>query len=119
MGTILAESIENLMGRGPSPSGEKDGGIYMVGQGLNAKGTKLLSQKLACLTIGDLEALLNFKNVNSSQVSQLLSQLKDLAKALVGVVVLMLLYDDMMKLRLSSLTISSVLKSSIITSIYE
>lgn len=119
MGTILAESIENLMGRGPSSSGEKDGGIYMVGQGLNAKGTKLLSQKLACLTIGDLEALLNFKNMNSSQVSQLLSQLKDLAKALVGVVVLMLLYDDMMKLRLSSLTISSVLKSSIITSIYE
>lgn len=107
------------MGRGPSPSGEKDSGIYMVGQGLNAKGTKLLSQKLACLTIGDLEALLNFKNMNSSQVSELLSQLKDLAKALVGVVVLMLLYDDMTKLRLSALTISSVLKSSIITSIYE
>lgn len=110
MGTILAESIENLMGRGPSLSGEKDGGIYMVGEGLNAKGTKLLSQKLACLTIGDLEALLNFKNMNSSQVSQLLSQLKDLAKALVGVLGLMLLYDDIMKLRLSSLNISSVLK---------
>lgn len=92
------------MGPGPSPSGEKDGGIYMVGQGLNAKGTKLLSQKLACLTIGDLEALLNFKNMNSSQVSQLLSQLKDLAKALVSLVLFLLLHGDIMKLRLRNFT---------------
>ena len=55
-----------------------------MGQGLNAKGIKLLSQKLANLTIGDLEALLDLKNMDSSQVSLLLSQLKDLAKALVN-----------------------------------
>jgi hypothetical protein len=83
-GSISAESIEELVGAGPSPSAERDGGIYVVGQGLNAKGTKLLSRKLACMTIGDLEAILDLKNMNASQVSLLLSQLKDLVKALVS-----------------------------------
>lgn len=31
VGIILAEFIENLMGRGLFLLGEKDGGIYMVG----------------------------------------------------------------------------------------
>lgn len=38
---------------------------------------------LACMTIGDLDALLHLKNIDPAKVAQLLADIQDLAKALV------------------------------------
>ena len=60
---------------------------YIVGSGVTARGAKLLAQKLACMTIGDLDALLQLKNIDPLKVALLLGKIQDLAKALVNVFV--------------------------------
>lgn len=57
---------------------------FIVGQGLSPEGAKLLGKKLACMTIGDLEGLLEMKNIDPFKVIELMGHLKDLAKALVS-----------------------------------
>jgi len=56
---------------------------YVVGQGLSQEGAKLLGRKLACMTIGDLESLMDTKNVDPLLVFQLMKDLRELASALV------------------------------------
>lgn len=56
---------------------------YIVGSGVTAKGTKKLAKMLACMTIGDLDALLHLKNIDPAKVTELLKDIQDLAKALV------------------------------------
>ena len=56
---------------------------YAIGQGLSEVGAKLLGEKLANMTIGDIESLMDFKNVDPITVAQLAKDLKDLCKALV------------------------------------
>ena len=56
---------------------------FIVGQGLSPEGAKLLGKKLACMTIGDLEGLLELKNIDPFKVAELMGHLRDLAKALV------------------------------------
>ena len=58
---------------------------YIVGSGVTARGAKLLAQKLACMTIGDLDALLQLKSIDPLKVALLLGKIQDLAKALVNV----------------------------------
>nr|XP_022295052.1 uncharacterized protein LOC111105175 [Crassostrea virginica] len=55
---------------------------YIVGSGVTARGAKLLAQKLACMTIGDLDALLQLKNIDPLKVALLLGKIQELAKAL-------------------------------------
>lgn len=56
---------------------------YIVGSGVTAKGTKKLAKMLACMTIGDLDALLHLKNIDPAKVTELLKDIQELAKALV------------------------------------
>jgi len=58
---------------------------FVVGQGLSNAGVELLGQKLAGMTIGDIKAMLDLKNLDPVVVAELLVQIKDLAKALVSV----------------------------------
>ena len=58
---------------------------FVVGQGLSNAGVELLGQKLAGMTIGDIIAMLDLKNLDPVVVAELLVQIKDLAKALVSV----------------------------------
>ena len=62
------------------------GGIeeaYAIGQGLTEVGAKLLGEKLANMTIGDIESLLDFKDIDPILVAQLMKDMRDLANALV------------------------------------
>ncbi|CAG2251012.1 unnamed protein product [Mytilus edulis] len=61
-------------------TGIKD--AYAIGQGLSEVGAKLLGEKLANMTVGDIETLMDFKNVDPILVAQLMKDLRDLAKAL-------------------------------------
>jgi hypothetical protein len=54
-----------------------------VGSGVTERGVKILANKLACMSIGDLEALLQLKNIDPVKVALLLKDIMDLAKALV------------------------------------
>ena len=56
---------------------------YVIGQGLSEVGAKLLGEKLANMTIGDIETLLDFKDIDPILVAQLMKDMRDLAKALV------------------------------------
>ncbi|XP_062582876.1 uncharacterized protein LOC134244633, partial [Saccostrea cucullata] len=55
---------------------------YIVGSGVTQYGAKLLGNKLACMTIGDLESLLSLKNIDPVKVALLLKDMQDLSKAL-------------------------------------
>lgn len=57
---------------------------YIIGQGLSELGAKLLGDKLANMTIGDIESLLDMKNIDPILVAQLMKDMRDLAKALVS-----------------------------------
>ncbi|VDH98959.1 Hypothetical predicted protein [Mytilus galloprovincialis] len=61
-------------------TGIKD--AYSIGQGLSEVGAKLLGEKLANMTVGDIETLMDFKNIDPILVAQLMKDLRDLAKAL-------------------------------------
>lgn len=56
---------------------------FVVGHGLTNEGVRLLGQKLANMTIGHMENLLDIKNVDPIEVLKLIDQLRDLFKALV------------------------------------
>lgn len=56
---------------------------YAIGQGLSEVGAKLLGEKLANMTIGDIESLLDFKDIDPILVAQLMKDMRDLANALV------------------------------------
>lgn len=58
--------------------------VFIVGQGLSNAGVEMLGKKLANMTIGDIQAMLDMKNLDPVVVVKLLGQLKDLAKALVS-----------------------------------
>jgi hypothetical protein len=51
---------------------------------LTNSGVKLLGEKLAIMTIGDLTSLFEMKNIDPILIYQLGKQLKELAKALVS-----------------------------------
>jgi hypothetical protein len=57
---------------------------FIVGKGLTNSGVKLLGEKLAIMTIGDLTSLFEMKNIDPILIYQLGKQLKELAKALVS-----------------------------------
>lgn len=76
---MLGTSVSNIAGRAKQ--------AFVVGNGLSQEGTKLLGKKLACMTIGDLEALLDLKNIDPVKVAELMKNIGDLAKALVRILV--------------------------------
>ena len=56
---------------------------FVVGQGLTNAGVRLLGEKLANMTIGDISSMFDMKNIDPFLIYELGKQLKDLAKALV------------------------------------
>ena len=80
--TSMLTSATDIVGRANQ--------TFVVGQGLSNAGVELLGQKLAGMTIGDIKAMLDLKNLDPVVVAELLVQIKDLAKALVSV----LTYED-------------------------
>ncbi|KAK3101936.1 hypothetical protein FSP39_007496 [Pinctada imbricata] len=66
----------------PAPSRGRAGSMFIVGAGLSQEGVKLLGKKLANMTIGDIESMMDMKNIDPFLVAQLADDLKDLAKAL-------------------------------------
>lgn len=58
---------------------------FVVGKGLSNAGVELLGQKLANMTIGDIKAMLDLKNMDPLVVAKLIGQIKDLAIALVSI----------------------------------
>ena len=63
----------------------------MVGKGLSKAGVDLLGQKLANMTIGDIKSMLDLKNMDPIVVAELIGQIKDLAKALVSILLVFLI----------------------------
>ncbi|KAL5014713.1 hypothetical protein ScPMuIL_008983 [Solemya velum] len=60
----------------------RDKQIFVVGEGLTQAGGKLLGEKLADMTIGDLEAMLDMKNLDPELLIQFTLELRDLCRAL-------------------------------------
>ncbi|KAL5015119.1 hypothetical protein ScPMuIL_009389 [Solemya velum] len=56
--------------------------IFVVGEGLTPAGGKLLGEKLANMTLGDLEAMLDMKNLDPELLIQFTLELRDLCRAL-------------------------------------
>lgn len=75
----MGTAVSNIAGRAKQ--------AFVVGNGLSQEGTRLLGKKLACMTIGDLEALLDLKNIDPVKVAELMKNIGDLAKALVRILV--------------------------------
>lgn len=71
----LLGSLTNVAGR--------ENQTYVVGHGLTQEGVEYLSKKLACLTFGDLNSILDMKSLESEEARQTYSQLRDLTKGLV------------------------------------
>ena len=82
--TFSEDAIANAMSTSVGILGREQQS-YIVGSGVTARGAKLLAQKLACMTIGDLDALLQLKNIDPLKVALLLGKIQELAKALVNV----------------------------------
>lgn len=80
--TILASAIANALGSSASIPG-REHQAYIVGSGVTAQGAQNLAKKLACMTVGDLDALLQIKDIDPVKVALLLKEIQDLAKALV------------------------------------
>ncbi|XP_063408925.1 uncharacterized protein LOC134692405 [Mytilus trossulus] len=74
MTTMMGSSTLDIQGRTKQ--------AYVVGHGLTNAGVKLLGQKLANMTIGDIENLLDVKNVDPVEIIKLMDQLRDLFRAL-------------------------------------
>ena len=72
-----------MMGPGANAAGRL-GSLFVVGQGLSDEGVRLLGKKLANMTIGDVESMLDTKNIDPFLVAQLMLDLRDLMKALVS-----------------------------------
>jgi hypothetical protein len=72
---MLGTAVSTIAGRAKQ--------AFVVGNGLSQEGKRLLGKKLACMTIGDLEALLDLKNIDPVKVAELMKNIGDLAKALV------------------------------------
>ncbi|VDI49869.1 Hypothetical predicted protein [Mytilus galloprovincialis] len=73
---MLVSSTSDIQGRTKQ--------AYVVGHGLTNEGVKLLGQKLANMTIGDIENLLDVKNVDPVEIIKLMDQLRDLFRALIS-----------------------------------
>lgn len=80
---LVGDAITGMIGQVTEIAGRAKQ-AFIVGQGLSPEGAKLLGKKLACMTIGDLEGLLEMKNIDPFKVIELMGHLKDLAKALVS-----------------------------------
>lgn len=78
----LGDAITGMLGTVQDIAGHAEQ-AFVAGQGLSQEGVRLLGRKLACMTIGDLEAMLDTRNVDPFEVAQLMKDLMDLAKALV------------------------------------
>lgn len=76
IGDMLGSAVSEITGRFKQ--------AFVVGNGLSKEGTRLLGKKLACMTIGDLESLLDLKNIDPVKVAELIKNIGDLAKALVS-----------------------------------
>ena len=77
---MLGSAVTEIAGRAKQ--------AFIVGNGLSKEGVRLLGKKLACMTIGDLEALLDLKNIDPIKVAELMKNIGDLAKALVSFILL-------------------------------
>ncbi|VDI67222.1 Hypothetical predicted protein [Mytilus galloprovincialis] len=76
------EMMTNMLGSTTSDIQGRTKQAYVVGHGLTNEGVKLLGQKLANMTIGDIENLLDVKNVDPVEIIKLMDQLRDLFRAL-------------------------------------
>lgn len=56
----------------------------MVGNGLLKEGIRLFGKKLVCMIIGDLELLLDLKNIDLVKVVEFMKNIGDLVKVLVS-----------------------------------
>lgn len=79
---ISATAIANVIGISNDIRG-REKQTYIVGRGVTAVGAETLAKKLACMTTGDLDALLQIKDIDPQKVSQLLKDIQDMGIALV------------------------------------
>lgn len=84
----IGDSIGDMLGPAVSEIAGRAKQAFIVGNGLSKEGVRLLGKKLACMTIGDLEALLDLKNIDPIKVAELMKNIGDLAKALVSFILL-------------------------------
>lgn len=84
MSYTTGDAIGDMLGSAVSEIAGRFKQAFVVGNGLSKEGTRLLGKKLACMTIGDLESLLDLKNIDPVKVAELMKNIGDLAKALVS-----------------------------------
>lgn len=80
---ILAKAITDMLSTATDIVGRADQ-VFIVGKGLSNAGVKMLGEKLAHMTIGEIKAMLDLRNLDPVLIIELFGQLKDLAKALVS-----------------------------------
>ncbi|VDI73733.1 Hypothetical predicted protein, partial [Mytilus galloprovincialis] len=78
------DEIQKMLGSSTSDIAGRSDQAFVVGHGLTSHGVKLLGQKLAKMTIGDIENLLDVKNVDPVEVVKLMDELRDLHRALLS-----------------------------------
>lgn len=92
---IIGDAIGDMLGSAASEIVGRVKQAFVVGNGLSKEGTRLLGKKLACMTIGDLESLLDLKNIDPVKVAELMKNIADLAKALVCFYCTFFVFDEL------------------------
>ncbi|VDI54125.1 Hypothetical predicted protein [Mytilus galloprovincialis] len=78
-----AKAITDMLSTATDIVGRADQ-VFIVGKGLSNSGVKMLGEKLANMTIGEIKAMLDLRNLDPVLIIELFGQLKDLAKALLS-----------------------------------
>ncbi|KAL5013969.1 hypothetical protein ScPMuIL_008239 [Solemya velum] len=76
-----SEAIKDMFDAVEAIAGRADQ-IFVVGEGLTPAGAKLLGEKLADMSFGDLEAMLDMKNLDPKLIMQFTLEIRDLCRAL-------------------------------------
>lgn len=88
------QSITRMIGGRRRRQSYRTNQLFTVGKGLTNNGIKVLGNKLAVMTISDLESMLDMKNVDPVEIQRLTKEIKDLAKALVNMLSFYLIILD-------------------------
>lgn len=79
--TVLPSGGAELFG---IPRGEKKGPKFAIGEGLTQSGVALVGDAVANMTIGDLESVLDFRNIDQGKTKNAIEKLRKLYFTLVS-----------------------------------
>lgn len=82
---IVAKAVTEMLSSATDIAGRANQ-VFIVGKGLSNAGVQMLGEKLAKMTIGEIKAMLDLRNLDPVVVIELFGQLKELSRSLVCIV---------------------------------